>query len=338
VLESGLSTAEQVTQISGRGVGMDVVNSEIKQLGGSLAISSEQGKGSVFIIRLPLTLALNHALLVKVSDEVYAVPLTSIEGIVRMSHDDLLAYQSDPDKLYQYSGSDYQVQRLGRILHPEHDGGAHDGLSPVLLVRAGDHKTALQVDALLGSREIVVKSVGPQLSTLRGVSGATILGDGRVVLILDAGSIIRLSASLRHSEFKPSVAEVEQDRKLNVMVVDDSITVRKVTTRLLERNDMNVITAKDGVDAIATLQDHIPDIMLLDIEMPRMDGFELATHMRNEARLKEIPIIMITSRTGEKHRQRAEEIGVQRYLGKPFQEHDLLDNINSVIEEIHGHA
>jgi len=122
------------------------------------------------------------------------------------------------------------------------------------------------------------------------------------------------------------------------MVVDDSITVRKVTTRLLERNDMNVITAKDGVDAIATLQDHIPDIMLLDIEMPRMDGFELATHMRNEARLKEIPIIMITSRTGEKHRQRAEEIGVQRYLGKPFQEHDLLDNINSVIEEIHGHA
>ncbi len=339
ILESGFSTAEKVTQISGRGVGMDVVNSEIKQLGGSLNISSETGKGARFVIRLPLTLAMNHALLVKVADESYAVPLSSIEGIVRMSHEQLEEYAADPDKMYQYAGNQYQVQRLGQILHANYTGlVSSTGLLPVILVRSGDHQTALQVDGLMGSREIVVKSVGPQLSTLRGVSGATILGDGRVVLILDMGSIIRLGAALKVTELVTSTIESQEQRKLTVMVVDDSITVRKVTTRLLERNDMNVITAKDGVDAVTVLQDHIPDIMLLDIEMPRMDGFELATHMRNEPRLKAIPIIMITSRTGDKHRRHAEEIGVERYLGKPFQEHDLLENINSVLEQIHGHA
>lgn len=337
ILESGFSTAEEVSQISGRGVGMDVVNSEIKQLGGTLQISSEEGKGSTFVVRLPLTLALNHALLVRVSDETYAIPLTSIEGIVRMSREELENYRGDADKLYEYAGSEYQVQSLGSILHAQYSGfESAEKLLPVLLVRSGDHQTALQVDALMGSREIVVKSVGPQLSTLRGVSGATILGDGSVVLILDMSSIIRLSSMRSHTEQALVEIQAEEDRKLNVMVVDDSITVRKVTTRLLERNDMNVITAKDGVDAVAMLHEHIPDIMLLDIEMPRMDGFELATYMRNEPRLKDIPIIMITSRTGDKHRRRAEEIGVQRYLGKPYQEHDLLDNITSVVEEHHG--
>ncbi len=339
ILESGFSTAEQVTQISGRGVGMDVVNSEIKQLGGSLNITSVPGKGTKFVIRLPLTLAMNHALLVKVSDESYAIPLTSIEGIVRMSREELERYQANPDNMYHYAGSDYQVQGLGSILHAQYSGfTSAEKLLPVLLVRSGDHQMALQVDELQGSREIVVKSVGPQLSTLRGVSGATILGDGRVVLILDMGSIIRLSAAMRVTEATAVEEYAQEERKLNVMVVDDSITVRKVTTRLLERNDMHVITAKDGVDAVATLHEHIPDIMLLDIEMPRMDGFELATYMRNEPRLQDIPIIMITSRTGDKHRRRAEEIGVQRYLGKPYQEHDLLENINSVIEEKHGIA
>jgi chemosensory pili system protein ChpA (sensor histidine kinase/response regulator) len=120
---------------------------------------------------------------------------------------------------------------------------------------------------------------------------------------------------------------------LTVMIVDDSITMRKVTTRLLERNDMKVMAAKDGVDAVAKLQEQIPDILLLDIEMPRMDGFELATHVRNEARLHHIPIIMITSRSGDKHRQRAMQIGVNRYLGKPFQEADLLENIHALLEE-----
>ena len=335
ILEAGFSTATEVTQISGRGVGMDVVNSEIKQLGGSLQIDSVFGEGTTFTVRLPFTLAVNQALLVAVGDEVYALPLTSVEGIARITRKELAGYLDDPRSRYSYAGADYQVQAMGALLGTAHQLPDGPKIFPLLLVRSGDHRMALQTDALMGSREIVVKSVGPQLSTVRGLSGATILGDGRVVLILDAGALIRISAAARVVPLQLPQAQPEADRSgpATVMVVDDSITVRKVTSRLLTRNGLNAITAKDGVDAVALLQEHIPDVMLLDIEMPRMDGFELATHIRNEARLKHIPIIMITSRTGDKHRRRAMEIGVNRYLGKPYQESDLLENIEALLQE-----
>ncbi len=335
VLETGFSTAEKVSQISGRGVGMDVVNSEVKQLGGSLHIDSIEGQGTTFTIRLPFTLAISQALLVQVHEEIYAIPLTGIEGIARLHQDELAGYINDSASRYEYAGNSYPVQNLGAMLghgQPVLGAGAPKRL-PVLLVRSGEHRMALQVESLLGSRETVVKSVGPQISTVRGISGATILGDGRVVLILDLGGLLRSGGMALGVDRAAPVAEREVSRTMTVMVVDDSITVRKVTTRLLERNDMQVITAKDGVDAVAKLQEHIPDMMLLDIEMPRMDGFELATHIRNEARLRGIPIIMITSRTGDKHRKRAMEIGVDRYLGKPFQETELLATIRELSEE-----
>jgi len=183
-----------------------------------------------------------------------------------------------------------------------------------------------------GSREVVVKSVGPQVSNVRGISGATILGDGSILLILDVTGLARALAV--EEEAPAEVIEREapaEDTRTVAMVVDDSITVRRVTQRLLERYNMKVITAKDGVDALATLQESVPDVMLLDIEMPRMDGYELAQHMRNDERFRNIPIIMITSRTGEKHRNRAMEIGVNKYLGKPYQESELLENIQELV-------
>ena len=336
ILETGFSTADKVTQVSGRGVGMDVVNSEVKQLGGSLHIDSRQGEGTTFTIRLPFTLALNQALLIEVGEDTYAVPLSSIEGIVRLRREDLKAYYDDPESRFEYGGYDYEVRHLGTVLGSgtPHLDGAQKRL-PVLLVRTGDHGVAFHVENLLGSREIVVKSVGPQISTVRGVSGATILGDGRVVMILDMVAMLRGvgTAGGMMDQVEEMMRQPAEKQGVTVMVVDDSITVRKVTTRLLERNDMNVISAKDGVDAVSKLQENIPDIMLLDIEMPRMDGFELATHIRNEPRLRDIPIIMITSRTGDKHRQRAMQIGVNRYLGKPFQESDLMENITELLEE-----
>ncbi|VAW73068.1 Signal transduction histidine kinase CheA, partial [hydrothermal vent metagenome] len=333
ILETGFSTAAKVTQVAGRGVGMDVVSNEVKQLGGSLQISSEYGKGTTFTIRLPFTLALNQALLIEVGEDTYAIPLSSIEGIVRMRREDLKAYYNDPSNHFEYGGFEYEVHHLGTVLgsgSPRVDSGS--GRAPVLLARVGEHSVAFHVENLLGSREIVVKSVGPQISTVRGVSGATILGDGRVVMILDIAALLRGGASVL-DQLQDMVSQPVRTEGLTVMVVDDSITVRKVTTRVLERNDMSVISAKDGVDAVSKLQENIPDIMLLDIEMPRMDGFELATHVRNEERLRGIPIIMITSRTGDKHRQRAMQIGVNRYLGKPFQESELLENIRSLIDE-----
>jgi len=335
ILETGFSTAEKVTQVAGRGVGMDVVNSEVKQLGGSLHIDSEYGKGTTFTIRLPFTLALNQALLIESGEDTYAVPLSSIEGIVRMRREDLQAYYADPESRFDYGGFQYEVRHLGSLLgtgKPHLDGSGPKRI-PVLLARMGEHGVAFQVENLMGSREIVVKSVGPQISTVRGVSGATILGDGRVVMILDVAAMLRGGLANPMAQVEEMLSKPSRTRGITVMVVDDSITVRKVTARLLERNDMNVIAAKDGVDAVSKLQENIPDIMLLDIEMPRMDGFELATHVRNEPRLRGIPIIMITSRTGDKHRQRAMQIGVNRYLGKPFQETDLLENIRALLEE-----
>jgi len=198
-----------------------------------------------------------------------------------------------------------------------------------VLVRAGEHSTGLVADELIGSREIVVKSVGPQISGIRGISGATILGDGRIVIILDIGALVRAEWRGRPA---PTVRREKGDRRIFALVVDDSITVRRVTQRLLERNGMRVLTARDGMDAIALLQEHVPDIILLDIEMPRMDGYEVAAHVRSDPRLKDVPIIMITSRVGEKHRARAIELGVDDYLGKPYQEGQLLDAIAPLVE------
>ena len=183
---------------------------------------------------------------------------------------------------------------------------------------------------MLASREIVVKSVGPQLASIRGIAGATILGDGRIVLILDINSLVRTGAPV--VELKKAAPAPADERPL-ALVVDDSITVRRVTERFLQRHGMRVMTAKDGLDAIAVIADSKPDVILLDIEMPRMDGYEFASHVRNDDRFSDVPIIMITSRVGDKHRARAIELGVNDYLGKPYQDAQLLEAIQRQLEE-----
>jgi chemosensory pili system protein ChpA (sensor histidine kinase/response regulator) len=329
VLQTGFTTASEVTQISGRGVGLDVVNSEVRQLGGSLHIASARGAGTTFTIRLPYTLAINQVLLVHAGTDTYCVPLGNVEGIVRVHPEELLACYSGQEQVYTYAGNQYQLKHLATLLNTDHlDANQMSARVPLLLMRVVDKRIALHVESLLGSREIVIKPVGAQLSGIDGISGATILGDGSVAMILDIFALSRSSARAQ----MPVIRAVSPDEKrLVVMVVDDSITVRKVTTRLLERNGYKVITAKDGVDATGQLQGCTPDFMLLDIEMPRMDGFELATHMRNDERLRHVPVIMITSRTGDKHRERARQIGVKYYLGKPYQENDLLETIDRII-------
>ncbi|RAU46143.1 MULTISPECIES: Hpt domain-containing protein [unclassified Pseudomonas] len=334
ILQAGFSTAETITQISGRGVGMDVVHAEVKELGGSMVIDSKSGQGARFRIRLPFSVSMNEALMVQCADEQYAVPLNSVEGIVRVMPSELEScYKASPPR-YQYGDRTYELRYLGELLHnglPPKLIGQTQPL-PVLLVHVHDQWVAVQVDALAGSREIVVKNLGPQFTGVPGITGATILGDGSVVLILDLfAHIRRLHAqmiALQAAGHVPSrPVEVEQARPLLVMVVDDSVTVRKVTGRLLERNGMNVLTAKDGVDAMALLQEHVPDVMLLDIEMPRMDGFEVVSKVRESEALKHLPIIMITSRSGQKHRDRAMALGVNDYMSKPYQEAALLESI-----------
>ncbi|AWY41700.1 response regulator [Pseudomonas putida] len=329
ILQPGFSTAEKITQISGRGVGMDVVHEEVRQLGGSMSIDSVPGQGVHFRIRLPFTVSVNRALMVQCGEDQYAIPLNTIDGIVRVLPNELEGhFRLDPPS-YEYAGQRYELCYLGELLKTGHRPkllGQSLPL-PVLLVQCNERHIAVQVDAMAGTREIVVKSLGPQFAAVQGVSGATILGDGRVVLILDLLAPIRALQAHVPQRTHVQDSEFEPQKPLLVMVVDDSVTVRKVTSRLLERHGMNVLTAKDGVDAMLLLEEHMPDIMLLDIEMPRMDGFEVATQVRNDERLQHLPIIMITSRTGQKHRDRAMAIGVNDYLGKPYQESVLLESI-----------
>ena len=324
IFQPGFSTAESVSRLAGRGVGMDVVASEIRQLGGSIDIDSREGCGTTFALRLPQTMAVTQAVFVRIGETTFAVPIASVRGVGRVNRDVL--DQDDP--VYSYGGEDYIIRDLGQLVgHPP--ARAEGQLQmPLLLIRAGDLRAAVSVDQVLGNREIVVKPLGPQVASVPGIFGATIMGDGSVVVILDVAPLVRRQTAHQRVVAKPVAVE---SRVPLVMVVDDSITMRKVSSRVLERHNYEVVTAKDGVDALERLEERLPDLMLLDIEMPRMDGYELATRMRADVRMRNIPIIMITSRTGEKHRQRAFEIGVERYLGKPYQEAELMRNVNELL-------
>jgi chemosensory pili system protein ChpA (sensor histidine kinase/response regulator) len=331
ILRSGLSTADKLTQSAGRGIGMDVVYSEIAKLGGTLSISTEEGAGCKFTIRLPYTLAITQAFIVTVGNEAFALPLPSVEGVVRLSGAEFSERMSQDDPMVEYGGRKYQLLPLGNYLGvgTTRISGDVDFVS-IILVSAGENSTALITDEAAETREIVVKPISPLLAGIRGLAGATILGDGRVVIILDAPALVRAPLA-GAAEIEEPTVELGEDLPPLALVVDDSITMRRVTQRLLERNGMRVITAKDGVEAVETLQDHQPDVIILDVEMPRMDGYEFATHVRNTEEVADLPIIMVTSRTGEKHRARAIEIGVNDYLGKPYQEFEMLEAIKNLL-------
>ncbi|EEV23645.1 Hpt domain protein [Enhydrobacter aerosaccus SK60] len=332
IFNAGLSTAKSVSQISGRGVGMDVVQSEVKQLGGVVTVDSESGRGSRFTMRLPLTVAVSDALMVRAGDKYFAVPLVQIERVMRVNIDAIANFYTTNADSITIDGQAYRLRYLNQILYGSDpvDALAHQSSSvPVIIIRTDlGQRLALQVDMIAGSRiEVVVKPLGRQLSHIDGISAATIMGDGSVMLILDLVALMRNVSNIAKVEQQKANKSVKQAHKPVVLIVDDSVTVRKVTSRLLERNGYEAQVATDGIDALERLQEMLPEVIVLDIEMPRMDGFEVANHIRHNPRLKHIPIVMITSRTGEKHRERAFGIGVNEYMGKPFQEQMLLDTL-----------
>ncbi len=363
IFMAGFSTADQVSQVAGRGVGMDVVRNEIVSLGGRIDIASSAGRGTTFTIALPLTLAVTQAVLVSVGENVYAIPSVMIEQVQEYKgkkYDPFLEM-----KEIEWKGNRYPLRSLEVLLGSRFTVSATKKAA-VILAKSGAQRAAVQVDSIIGNREIVVKNIGPQLARLAGIAGATMTGAGKIILILnpvqlvyhetatfssgDAAVAVKTDtpgtaaeAAAEALEALPSqslaetmaaeapavpvqAAPVQRANPL-VMVVDDSLTVRKITSRMLTREGFEVATAKDGVDGLQQLQDIEPDIILLDIEMPRMDGFEFARNVRADAKTKGIPIIMITSRTADKHRNHAIEIGVNEYMGKPYQEEQLLAKI-----------
>ena len=330
IFTPGFSTAEEISQIAGRGVGMDIVKTEIGSLGGRIEISSVTGQGTEFRLIIPLTLAVTKALLVRAGNKSYAVPSSMIEQVLDLKETALHRIRDAGSA--EWMGHHYAFSYLPHLLG---DPGALPEQHRqywMLLVRSGARRVAVLVDELLGNEEIVVKNIGPQLARVIGVDGATVLGNGQVVLILNPVALstrapVEVHTSSTGSDVHkdaPDLVEPVPAMLPTVMVVDDSLTVRKITGRLLAREGYQVLLAKDGVEALEQLLDVVPDAMLVDIEMPRMDGFDLTRNIRADARLKNIPIIMITSRTADKHRNYAFDIGVNQYLGKPYQEDELL--------------
>ncbi|MDP3538483.1 MAG: Hpt domain-containing protein [Azonexus sp.] len=333
IFQPGFSTASELTQVSGRGVGMDVVKTEVTELGGRVEIFSQPGKGTTFRLYLPLTLAVTQTLLVRVGTQLYAVPSTMIEQVMEMKEKQLAVLREKGEAEWQ--GHHYPLHFLSHLLGDANAVPEVRRRYWILLLRSGTQRVAVQVDELQGNQEVVVKNIGAQLARVVGIAGATVLGDGRVVLILNPVALVSrtpvISLQGTAADAPAPVAIVEK-RMPTVMVVDDSLTVRKITSRLLAREGYEVILAKDGVDGLEQLIDVTPDVILSDIEMPRMDGFDFVRNLRADDRLKSLPVIMITSRTADKHRNYAFEIGANHYLGKPYDEEELLGLIAGYIK------
>ncbi|HRH13914.1 MAG TPA: Hpt domain-containing protein [Azonexus sp.] len=321
----GFSTAGEVNQLAGRGVGMDVVKTEVAELGGRIEIVSRLGHGTTFRIYLPLTLAVTQTLLIRAGTNLYAVPSTMIEQVLNLKQEALGEIGARGE--VQWQERIYPFHYLPHLLGDSAAVPETQRQYWILLLRSGSQRVAVQVDELRGNQEVVVKNIGAQLSRIVGIAGATVLGDGQVVLILNPVALASRppAASAQSSVPLPEAPVVEVVAALpTVMIVDDSLTVRKITSRLLARAGYHVVLAKDGVDALEQLLEMVPDVVVSDIEMPRMDGFDLVRNIRADKRFSDLPIIMITSRTAAKHRRHALEIGASHYLGKPYDEDELL--------------
>ena len=351
IFEPGFSTAVEVTELAGRGVGMDVVRSEAASLGGRVEVASVTGSGAEFTIRLPLTLAVTQVVLLSSGGRTFAVPSVLVEQVQQLkAHALATAYN---ERSVQWQNQRVPMHYLSALLGQRDAVPLAQQYSPLLIMKNGTERVAIHVDDIIGNREVVVKNIGPQLARMPGVAGATVLGSGDIVLIINPVPLAQkweaeqlrlpqlgheMGAVADLQEHAPQLpAEPVQGLRTQhtVMVVDDSLTVRRVTQRLLAREGYQVILAKDGIDALEQLQSITPDVMLVDIEMPRMDGFDLTRNVRSDTRTAHIPIIMITSRTADKHRNYARELGVNEYFGKPYREDDLLEAIVGFIGENH---
>jgi chemosensory pili system protein ChpA (sensor histidine kinase/response regulator) len=294
------------------------------------------GQGTRFRVYLPLTLAITQAVLVRVGNRHYAIPSSMVAQVSELKPKAIAAIRAEGATTWL--GDRYVWHYLPRLLG-DRSAQPDDSLRRhwLLLLRAGNQHIAVETDALVGNQELVVKNVGPQLARVVGIAGATVLADGEIALILNpialAGREARASKIGTTTTGGEAAVPAVAARAGTIMVVDDSLTVRKITGRLLAREGYHVLTAKDGVEALEQLLDVTPDVMLVDIEMPRMDGFDLTRNVRADERLKRIPIIMITSRIADKHRNYAMEIGVNHYLGKPYDEEQLLELIAGYVHQ-----
>ncbi len=337
IFTPGFSTAAALTDVSGRGVGMDVVCDTVQRLKGTIRVNSEPGKGTTFIIQLPTTLGVARALIVQAKGHTFAVPIQAVPQIGRL--DPSAVYRNGSKPMVDLSGKAYQLRDLATHLQlvAQCETSAFDVAAPLMIVRDGDEDVAIIIDVIKGCRDIVIKALGDHLKSVPGVIGATLSSDGAVVPILDPVDLVGQNNSGLHSAMIRYHAESPATPRRNTaMVIDDSISVRRVTTNLLTAAGWEVVSAKDGVDALEKLSDFetSPDIFLCDMEMPRMDGIELVKQIRKQKEFELTPIVMVTSRSSEKHRHKAFDAGATDYVVKPYNDDQLLELIAELVQSV----
>ncbi|MBX3617704.1 Hpt domain-containing protein [Nitrosomonas sp.] len=333
IFKQGLSTTDTVNDIAGRGIGLDVVKNEISLLGGRISVNSVPGQGTTFTIHLPLTLSVTQTFMVRAGKQNYAIPAFIVEH----------HREFDPEilrRIYQHHAIElnekkYRFAHLSHLLGEPSAPPALDQSGQILFLHSGTQHLAIQVDELTGNSEIIAKNIGDQLAQAPGVEGATITADGEVILVLNPVKLLQRNDV--QQVFNTPVAELlnashkKPVKTPTVLVVDDSLTVRKVTCRLLEREGCDVLIAKNGAEAVSILQENTPDVMLVDLEMPKMNGFELIKNVRGNPKTAAIPVVIISSRTAEKHQKIAKDLGVNVFLGKPYKEEELLNHLSEFV-------
>jgi chemosensory pili system protein ChpA (sensor histidine kinase/response regulator) len=336
IFTPGFSTAGAVSELSGRGIGMDVVRTSVAALGGRIETDSTPGQGTRFKLVLPLTTAVTHVVMVRAGDTTFGVPSNLVERVQRASADDLtVAYA---ERHHVFEGERVPFYWAGALLQSSARSDPFAARTHfVVVVRSAARRVALHVDEVQGNQDVVVRNLGPQLSRLAGMAAASVLSSGAVALIYNPVALADVHGEAAwHLQSGDAAAhgvglDPSQPTTPLVLVVDDSLTVRRVTQRLLQREGFRVALAADGLQALELLRRERPAVVLSDIEMPRMDGFDLARHIRAEAALAGLPIIMITSRIAPKHREHAQRLGVNHYIGKPYAEDELLLLVRSCV-------
>ncbi len=341
ILRPGFSTATSISQIAGRGIGMDVVHSELKALGGSLHISSKPNEGVEFAMHLPFTLVVNPVLLAEVQGQLYALPINGVQGLARISGRQLQEVWQAEGATLPFADEPYALHHLAEVLGAQRFEPIFEAEErfPVVFIQLQGQAVAWVIDSIRGRREVVLQPLGTLFKNCRLYSAATVSPDGSVFLVPDMAELARLALLVQPLAETSAVLEEQPAEPIGpprVLVVDDSITVRRVTEKFLSTRDYTVFTAKDGMEALERMSEFQPDVVLLDIEMPRMDGFELLGHLRRDPQWARLPIIMISSRTAQKHREHAGSLGATGFLGKPYQNEVLLDALQEVLAS--GHA
>ncbi len=332
----GFSTSGEVSEVSGRGVGLDIVKTNVHKVKGTVTLDSTPGQGATFTIRLPMTLAVTRALLIKAHNETFAIPLSAVTQILRLEREEIEHVGQEP--VVRVGGQVYPMLRLGQVLNLKQPADETVQHPPVLILNAGGEQIALVVDQLLAGREMVIKTLGNHLRRVHGVTGATLMGDGSVVLILNPADLVVEAPKPEAQPWTLLQRPARAREALTVMIVDDSVSVRRVVSNLIKSVGWQPMAARDGLEALELMQHSAqpPDLILVDIEMPRMDGYELMATLRAQEAYRNIPLVILTSRAGEKHHRKALELGASEYIVKPYQDQTLLNIIRQLVRESKG--